>query len=263
MSISRCLLVAALMTWPVRAIHADDGPGFVLPQLPGTTPTTAPVLGPEPILNVTSPGVGTFDARPEREPLRANITNAGLLGSLSSQQTVRDGDTGAVWGDPLAKRGWQSDQSWKLNVAGPIFVFGQASAAAEDALQQDTHVNGRTGLGWQMPVPIGELLLRGGTNTTYSDILRPNQVKERSELLLEVKGRCPLLFGINLEFDGTACPGLSPVERDWVSHEVRLALPVGTACKLKLGARQRWENLTEQRAISDGTQLFLGVELNH
>jgi hypothetical protein len=193
--------------------------------------------------------------------LHASNTNDCLLGSFTFQQTLRDGDIGTVWDDPLTRRGWQADQAWKLNVLESFFFFGQASAAAEDALQQDAKMNGRTGLGWQVPLTGGELLLRGATNVSYSDPLRVERARERSEFLLEMQGRYPLLFGVHLEFQGTASPALTPLDRDWVSHEVRLALPVGTSGKLMLGARQRWDNVTDQKPTTDGAQIFLGLEL--
>jgi hypothetical protein len=141
-------------------------------------------------------------------------------------------------------------------------VFGKTSFAAEDAMQQDARVSGSTGLALQVPVPIGELLFRGGSNLTYSDPLRQDHAKERSEMLLEVQGRCPLLLGVRLEYNGTASPGLTPTDRDWVSQEIRLALPVGPSCKFSLGARQRWDSVVEQKTTETG-ELFLGLELKH
>jgi hypothetical protein len=255
------LLATLLLAVPTLTARAADGPGTGLPGLPDPPLNVEPVVRDDPPLSASSFSPWDVNQRPDREPLRASATNNGLLGSLTSQQTVRPGVSDTIWDSPFSKRGWQTDESWKLSVAGPVFVFGQASASAEDALQQDAHVNGKTGLGCQVPLPVGELLLKGGTNTTYSDVLRPTLVKERSELLLEVQGRCPLLLGIHLEFDGTACPALTPLERDWASQEVRLALPLGDYGKLKFGARHRWENLAEQKPSSE--EVFLGLELKH
>ncbi len=259
MRTARSLAAAVLIAVPAWTARAADGPG--LPALPD------PPAGPDPVIRdplaPAPPGAVPWDTdqRPGREPLRAGSSSAFLFGSLTAQQTVRDGEIGTVWDDPLAKRGWQSDNSWKMDVLGPLSAFGQLTAAGEETMQQDTRLNGRYGLACKVPVPVGELTFKGGPNVTYTDTLRPERTKEKSEMLLEVQARCPLLFGVALEFQGSAAPARTPLDRDWVSEELRLALPVGTAGKLNLGARQRWENVVEQRSTTDGPQLFLGLEL--
>jgi hypothetical protein len=263
MSTPARLLVAIVLGLPALAAAAEDGFDFGVPGLPPPSPAAEPVLR-----EVLAPGSFPFspwapDFRPGNDPLKAGSQNDGLFGSLTGQQTVREGYFGIAREDPLTKPGWQADEAWKLNLAGPLFVFGQLSAGAEEALQQDAHVNGRTGVAWQVPIPAFELLFRGGPTVSYTDPLRPDRTKEKSELLLEVQGRCPLLFGVQLEYQGSASPALSPLDHDWVSHELRLALPVGSAGTLKLGARQRWDNVVEQRTTTEVGELFLGLELKH
>jgi hypothetical protein len=246
-------------------------PGACLDEAPD--PEKAPLLEPAPTVvpqvtmtqsQIYSPvDLRELGLTSTRDPLNASTTNSGLLGTFSAKQTIRDGEVGTVWDDPLTKKGWQADQDWKLGLLGPVFVFTQTSAAAEEALQQDAKLSGRSGLALQVPVPVGELLLRGGTNVSFTDPFRQDRVKERSEMLLEVKAKYPLLFGLNLEIQGTASPALSPLDRDWVSQEVRLALPLGGNGQFHLGARQRWDNVVEQKTISDGPQLFLGFEIKH
>jgi hypothetical protein len=253
----RCLFYVVLSSLPAQI---GDGPA---PGVKEPRPGTDPILRNDPVPVPPAFSLTGFENRGAREPLRGSSTNDGLLGTWTSQQTVRDVDNGTVWVDPSAKRGWQADESWKLGVAGPLFAFGQASASADDALQQDARLNGRAGLACQLPLPVGELLLRGGPGVNYSDVFRPDRVRERSAMLLEVQGRCPLLFGAAFEYEGTASPAMLPLDRDWASQEVRLALPVGAAGKLKFGARQRWDNVSDQHATTDGAQLFLGVELKH
>jgi hypothetical protein len=260
MAVRRRLFGVVLLAFPVWNACAVDGPGPGVPDLPDPPPGVEPLVRDDPAPTAASFMPWDTGLRSGRDPLRASCTNNGLLGSLTSLQTVRDGEIGTVWDDPLTKRGWQADEAWKLGLTGPVFVFGQASAAAEDAMEQDAHMTGHTGLACQLPLPAGELLLRGGPNVTYTDPLRQDRARERSEMLLEVQGRYPLLFGVHLEFDGAASPALSPLDRDWVSHEIRLALPFGSAGMVKLGARQRWENIVEQRPTTDGAQLFLGLE---
>jgi hypothetical protein len=263
MSTTRTAFTLALLALSASAGRGADGPGFVIPAFP------EPGAGVEPVVRDDAPfGLGGFGGRDigstaSREPVRATFSYDGSLGSLTSQQTVRERDVSSGWDDPLTRRGWQADQAWKASLLGPVSVFGKASFAAEDAMQQDARVAGSTGLALQVPVPIGELLLRGGSNLTCSDAVRPDHAKERSEMLLEVQGRCPLLLGVRLEYDGTASPGLTPADHDWVSQEIRLALPVGPSCKFSLGARQRWDNVVEPKAATEGGQLFLGMELKH
>lgn len=255
-------LTVVLLGLPSLAA-AGDGLDFNVPALqPPATPTESVIRDQlSPVSLPLSPW--DPDYRPGRGPVQVGGQLDGFFGSLTGQQTVRDGNFGDPWDDPLTKRGWQADQSWKMSLAGPVYAYGQFSAAAEEALQQDARLNGRTGLAWQMPVPVVDLLFRGGPTVACSDPLRPDRMKEKSELLFELQGRCPLLFGVNLEYQGSACPAMSPLDRDWVSHELRLALPVGQGGTLKLGARQRWENVAEQRSTTEGAELFLGLELKH
>jgi len=256
------LLTVLVLGLPAVAA-AEDGADFGVPGLQPPTPPGEPLLRASLSPGTLPPGPWDPDYRPGREPLRGGGQVDGFFGSLTGQQTVRDGSTGSPGDDPLAKPGWQADQAWKMGLAGQLYAYGQLSASAEEALRQDARVNGRTGLAFQVPIPAVELLLRGGPTVAFSDPLRPERMKEKSELLLEVQGRCPLLFGVHLEYQGSACPAVSPLERDWVSQELRLALPVGPGGTFKLGARQRWENVAEQRTTSEGAELFLGLELKH
>jgi hypothetical protein len=250
-----CLVLAS-----VAASLRGDGPGSAVPWLPDPPASAEPTVREE---SAAPPAFAVPEIEPwrPRDPVRASQTSDILFGSLTCQQTVRDHDWLTPADDPNTRRGWQADQALKLTVAGPLYVFGQASTAAEDALRQDAHVNGRTGLACQLPLPGGELLLRGGPGLSYSDPLRADRAKEHSDLLLEVEGRYPLLFGARLEFQGAASPALTPFDHDWVSQEVRLALPVGSNGTLKLGARQRWDNIGDTRQTTDSGQVFLGFEL--
>jgi hypothetical protein len=123
-------------------------------------------------------------------------------------------------------------------------------------------VAGRTGLACKLPlIGASELLIRSGPGVTCTDPLRPDRVREHADFLVEVQARWPLLFGIGLEYQGTAAPALNALDKDWIKQDVRLALPVGTAGKVQVGARHRWENSVEPRPWSDGAELYLGFEL--
>jgi hypothetical protein len=167
----------------------------------------------------------------------------------------------AAWEDPTWKRTWQSEQAWRCPLAGPFSAFGQVGASSDEAAQREMKVAGRTGLSCQIKAPFGaELLVRGGPSVNCTDPLRPERMQAQQEVLVEVKGRLPLVWGIGLEYQGSAVPALTPLERDRVQHDVRLAFPLGESGKLNLGARRRWENAPEARPVVDGMQLYLGVE---
>jgi hypothetical protein len=200
---------------------------------------------------------------PERGPIKAGDKGQFLFATVTGQQTLLLGSPAAGWDEPMAKRAWQAEQAWRCPVAGPLALFAQVGGAGEDPAQQDLKFAGKTGLACQVPVPLGgEFQLRSGPSVTCTDPLRPEKVQEHSELLVEVQGRLPLLFGAGLEYQGSAVPALTPLERDRITQDLRLALPVGTAGKLSFGARRRWEVVADPKPGADSTQLYMGLELS-
>jgi len=164
-----------------------------------------------------------------------------------------------TWDDPLRRQEWKREDSLNLNVVGPIFLYGNFGAGAESQAQQDMKVTGKTGLGCKIALlSEGEVVLRSGPSVTYTDPLQ--RVREKSEWLLEVQARYPLLAGVGLEYQGSAAPALTPLDRDWINQDLHLAVPVGPGGKLQLGAKHRWENSTTQKPLSDGMQFYLGFE---
>jgi hypothetical protein len=204
--------------------------------------------------------------RVTREPRKVNSKSEGGWGSWTSQVTWQDGRTG-IWDEPLLKRTWQTQESWQLAVAGPVFFFGQLGATSEEAAQQDLKVNGRTGLACKVPLaPGAEFLVRSGPGVSYTDPLRPVSTREQRDWLLEVQARCPLVAGVGLEYQGSAAPALTPMQQDWIKHDLSLAFPVGTAGKFQVGARHRWQNAPAGAAGTSTTglnsqELYLGLEL--
>ncbi len=149
-------------------------------------------------------------------------------------------------------------------MGGPLFVYGQFGGGGTQTEQQDTKVSGKTGLGCKWaPVQDAEFTLRCGPSVSYTDPLRLDRVQERSEWLLEVQARWPLLGKIGLEYQATAAPALTPLDHDWMSHDFGLALPVCTGGKFRVGARHKWENTTDPKASPDSSQLYFGLELTH
>jgi hypothetical protein len=198
----------------------------------------------------------------ERAPRRSSGGADGLLGSLSGSVVVNNMTTPAPWEEPLWTRTWKANESWNYTVAGPVYAFGQVGANSEEASQSDMKVSGRTGLGCKMPVAsLAELQFRAGPGVTYTDPLRPDRTREKSDLQVEVQARCPLFYGIGLEYQAVALPALTPLTQDQFNQDVRLAFPVGGAGKLEIGARHRWTNTADPRPVTDSTQLYMGLEL--
>jgi hypothetical protein len=198
----------------------------------------------------------------ERLPRKASASSAGLWGTLTTTVAVNDSEVSPPWEDPLWKRNWKTDESWRCTLAGPVFVFGQVGANSEEAGQSDLKLAGRTGLACKVPVgSLAELQLRAGPGVSYTDPLRPDRMREKSDWKVEVQVRCPLLYGIGLEYQGVALPALTPQAQDQITQDVRLAFPVGSAGKFQLGARQSWTNTTNAQPWTENRQLYLGLEL--
>jgi hypothetical protein len=184
----------------------------------------------------------------------------GLLGSLTSQVVL--GDSGSAWEQPIPQEAWQTEEAWKLDILGSVSVFGQVGAGPQPTRSEDLKLTGRTGLAWKLPVgPGGEMLLRGGPSVTCADALRSGLAQGRSELLLELTCRWPLLGPVGFEYQGSATPALSPTDHDRLNQDVRLALPLGKLGRLRLGAKHSWESLTIPRPWSDTMQLYLNFSV--
>ncbi len=242
---------------------------------------TASGNGPPPRLTPISPAVPVFDGggRPllagsetassnpwdqnEKKPRKVSQKSQGLLGSLDSQVEVTDTPV-TIWDDPSWKRTWQTNESWQFGVAGSLAVFGTVGANSDEAGQSNMKVSGRTGLSCKLPVgSLAEFTFRSGPGVSYIDPLHPLRTQGRSDWMVEVQARWPLLFGIGLEYQGTALPSLTPLQQDMVNSDVRLAFPVGSTGKLKLGAKHQWTGLLDQKTPwTDSMQLYLGLELN-
>src|SRR5262249_3977895 len=123
-------------------------------------------------------------------------------------------------------------------------------------------LNGRTGLACKLsPFKGGEITVRGGPVVTCADPLRPEHRQDRSDLLLEVQCRCPLVGGLNLQYSGSATPALNQTEHARLDHDVRVALPFGDAGEVRLGAKHSWENVPAQKPMPDSGQVYFGLEL--
>jgi hypothetical protein len=119
-----------------------QGPGGVLPD-----------VGPFGLTNGSSGSAPAADLSPwsawdgaARVPKKGGGKAEGEWGSLTAQTTVQDGWVPSAWEEPAWKRSWQTNQSYRLPLAGPLSVFGQLGANSEEAAQKDMQVTGQTGL---------------------------------------------------------------------------------------------------------------------
>jgi hypothetical protein len=254
------LLLSA--AWPVKA--AADGPVYVPLFDVLDPPTQEP---PKPPL-FFSGGRTALDPEPgDRQPellsaqLRKIRSEArGPWGALDSNTVLRDPGAGPERAS--FEEAWRTEQALRLQLYGPLFAFGQVGAGNKQAAAEELKVSGRTGVGCKLPSLFGaEMQLRGGSQMTCTDPQRPERLKEHSELLFEVQYRQPLFGRIGLEYQGTAVPAFDPTARDRIDQDLGLAMPVGGAGKLRLGAKHRWENLPTPKPGADGMQLYLGLEL--
>lgn len=252
--------VNGLSSW-LTPQASEDSP----PDVPPQPPDPFAVLGRDRLADrPTAPEINPWDV-PDTKPRKVSQKSEGLLGSLNAQSEVTDLPAASIWDDPSWKRSWKSDQSWQMGLAGPLSAFGEVGANSDEAGQSNMKVSGRTGLACKVPVgSLAEFTLRSGPGVSYTDPLHPLRTQGRSDWLLEVQARWPLLFGLGLEYQGSALPSMTPMQQDMLNQDLRLALTLGSAGKLKLGAKRQWSGGFDQRAAwTDSTQLYLGLELSH
>jgi hypothetical protein len=232
------------------------GPGGppAAPAFDPSAPPLAPPDGPAPPSDWEKSG---------RAPKKAAGTAGGEWGSLTTQTTVQDGWAPSAWEQPDWTRTWQTSESYRLPLAGPVFVFGQVGANSGEAAQQDMQVTGQTGLACKLPLgPVSDFQVRSGPRVAYTDPLRPDRTSSHSDWLVEVQARVPLLARVGLEYQGSAAPALTPLDHDWINQDLHLAIPVGAAGKFQLGAKHKWQDTAGSRAGTDSTQVYMGLELS-
>ncbi len=155
------------------------------------------------------------------------------------------------------------DQAFRIPLAGPVFLFGQAEKDTLVPVQGSRFI-GQTGLTWKLPVQAGiELLLSCGPEVTYIDPLRPERTQDHPALpfqtrLLRVDVQCRwrLLSKLGLECQGSVCPALNPGEPDEFFQDIHLALPLSRGGQLNLGAKRYWEKAADAKPGPDTGQLY-------
>ena len=113
--------------------------------------------------------------------------------------------------------------------------------------------------GFERALDTGQRTSRHGRQLPGQVLQSSLEVRPRDELLEKPD---PLGFrGVQLTAGREQKQGLAPTDKDKITQDLRLAFPVGTAGKFRVGARRQWEGLSDQKQWSDTTQLYLGLEL--
>jgi hypothetical protein len=155
------------------------------------------------------------------------------------------------------------DQSVRIPLAGPVFLFGQAEKD-NFAPSQAARFVGHTGLTWKLPVQAGfELLLSCGPEVTYMDTLPPDRLQDRPSLpfqtrLLRVDVQCRwrLLRQVGLECQGSLCPALNPGEQDAFHQDLHLAFPLTSSGQFNLGAKYSWDKSPDVKLGPESGQVY-------
>jgi hypothetical protein len=201
--------------------------------------------------------------RPDGDKRVAKSNTDGDWGALNSKITLRDR------ADPLdpSRRGtWETDETLKMPVAGPLFLFGQFGASSPAVEEQQHKWLGRTGVGVRLkPWPLEEVQVRGGPAVRYDDTakLKAGQSPERSELFLEAVTKVPLpvVGPLNVEYTGFAVPAATAADRGQINQDVKFAMPFRGGNEFHVGAKYRWEDAPSPTPWVDRMQLYMGLQL--
>ena len=200
--------------------------------------------------------------RPDGDKHIAKAKANGDWGALSSEIALKDGDTRL---DPARPRTWETDETLKLPVTGPLFLFGQLGASSPAVERQQLKWLGRTGVGVKLkPWLLEEVQVRGGPAVRYDDTnLSQGQSAERSELFFEAATKVPLpvIGPLNVEYTGFAVPPATAADRGFVNQDVRFAKPLRGGSEVHVGAKYRWEDTPSATPWVDRMQLYMGVQL--
>ncbi len=186
----------------------------------------------------------------------AQSTTDGDWGALTSKVKLRERDDPL---DPSLRNAWETGETLRVPVAGPLFLFGQLDASSPSIEQQQHKWLGKTGVGVRIkPWLLQEVQVRGGPAVRTDDT-----VKERSELFLEAVTKLPLpvVGPLNVEYTSYAVPAVTPADRNQINQDVKLAVPLGGGGQFHVGAKYRWENAPAATPWVERAQLYLGVQL--
>jgi hypothetical protein len=185
-----------------------------------------------------------------------------VWGSLESELTLETLDNPARHG-PGDR--WQSKKALQVDMAGPLFAFGEFNAGYNTLSAQEMVMTGGTGIGVKLAAwENGEVSFKGGSQVNYfQDPLRPGiSQNDKSRLLLELECQYAIVGPLRLEYSGSAAPAMSPLEGNRISQDIRLLLPLGDYGQFRLGAKRNWSDQPGLRAVPDANQIYLGVGIS-
>jgi len=191
---------------------------------------------------------------------RIQIYNAGWARSRAKLELPDLADLSS----PYLAQHWKAEEMLSVPVIDDLFLFGKLNGKGNTVLNQQARVVTKTGLGYKWAPALGtELIFRGGPMVTYGDADIPNTGFQRSQLAIEVIAETPVYKSLRVEYVGTALPALLPIERDQLSTDLRLAVPLGRDGEFHFGATYRWENTLTPTPWADRAQLYFGIEFRH
>jgi hypothetical protein len=160
-----------------------------------------------------------------------------------------------------------TNKSLRLSLGDSLFLYGQVQKDQDwMPLATTNRMIGDTGVAWKLPNLAGaELLFRCGPEMTYDKAFKspdrsPGSVRPQW-LKLDLQARWSLLGPVGLECEGTALPALTDLERDRIIQDIRAVVPVGRSGQFQLGAKHIWENASDSKSWSEGTQFYGGFKL--
>src|SRR5262245_28800916 len=204
----------------------------------------------------------TAGLRPEGDKHVAKSSADFEWAALNSKTAVRDRDAKL---DPSRRATWETDETLKMPVAGPLFLFGQLGASTTAVEEQQHKWLGRTGVGLKIkPWFLQEVQVRGGPAMRYDATgKKTGQSPERSELFLEAMTRLPLpvIGPLNVEYTSFAVPAGTASERGQINQDFKLAMPFRGGNEFHVGAKYRSEDSPSTTPWIDRMQLYMGVQL--
>jgi hypothetical protein len=155
------------------------------------------------------------------------------------------------------------DQSVRIALAGPVFLFGHAEKD-NFAPSQASRFVGHTGLTCKLPIQEGfELRLSCGPELTYTDTLPSDRLQDhpplpfqRRLLRVDVQCRWRLLRQVGLECQGSVCPALNPGEQDAFHQDLHLAFPLTGSGRFNLGAKYSWDRSPDIKLGPESGQVY-------
>jgi hypothetical protein len=210
-----------------------------------------------------APGTGvTSGLLPDGDKHVAKSNTDFEWAALNSKISVRDRDALL---DPSRRSTWETDETLKMPVAGPLFLFGQLGASTAAVEEQQHKWLGRTGVGLKIkPWFLEEVQVRGGPVMRYdATSKKAGQSPERSELFLEAVTKLPMpvIGPLKVEYTSFAVPAGTASERGQINQDVKLAKPFRGDNEFHVGAKYHTDDSSSPTPWIDRMQIYMGVQL--